>query len=343
MDLSTDYMGLSLKNPLIGSSSPLWTDINNIKLFEDCGGAAIVLHSLFEEQLFSKQEHNVSAVDPEDAEYITYLPDFGSYSYDAEEYFRVLQRAKESVDIPVIASINGISPEGWVEYAREVQRCGADGLELNIYDVADNPAFTCSQVESRIFELIRAVRRGVSIPLGVKIGCFFSSIPNIVSRIEHSGVNAVVLFNRFYQPDIDLRTFEPLAKIRLSTSDELTIRLHWMAALHGRVDIDKAVTGGVHSGGDVIKCLAAGANAAMMTSALLINGIDFVREVLRDVPRWLEYHGYSSVRQLIGIMPTISLHYLKSTERVNYLRVLGSYIQQTKKNKDPEDKDGLYR
>lgn len=327
MNISTSYMGLNLKNPLIGSSSPLWTSMDNIKRFEDSGGAALVLHSLFEEQIEISAHCSQSTVTNGEAEYLTYLPDFGLYGFGADHYLSHLQKAKSAVAIPVIASINGVTTGGWVECAKEVQRCGADALELNIYDIAEDLSVPCAAVENRLFDLIREVRRSVTLPLAVKIDCFFSSIPNVVARIEECGVDAVVLFNRLYQPDIDLRTFEFLPRIRLSTSGELGVRLHWLGVLREKVKIDMAVTGGVHSSEDVVKCIVAGADGVMMTSAILRRGTGYVTEVIAGLERWLEYHGYSSFGQLKGILPTISSQHLKSQQRINYLRVLGSFVE----------------
>ncbi len=328
MDLSTSYMGLKLKNPLIGSPSPLWKLIDKIKLLEDSGAAAVVLHSLFEEQVLLKNRDLNSYLEQDSdsfAESLTYLPDIGNYGFAPEEYLDHLHKVKRSVDFPVIASLNGTTAGSWISYASEMEKAGADGVELNIYGIAEDVNASSSSVEQVYMELVRAVKSAVKIPVSVKLSTYFSSLPYWVKQLKDSGVAAVVLFNRFYQPDIDLRTLEVVPNLHLSTSEELPERIRWIGLLQDKVEIDLAVTGGVHTEMDVLKSLAVGARGVMMTSAILKNGIGHVSGVLEKMEKWLERYGYDSVGSVQGIMSRFTLAHPESFERAHYMRVLGSY------------------
>ncbi|MFP4164013.1 MAG: dihydroorotate dehydrogenase-like protein [Chitinispirillaceae bacterium] len=328
MDLRTKYMGMELKNPLVGSASPYWKDVDNVRLLEDSGAAAVVMHSLFEEQVHLSERELDSYIElgaEQFAESLTYLPEVGNYGFVPEEYLDLVRRVKEVVDFPVIASLSGTTPGSWLRYALELEKAGADGLELNVYSIPDDVSKTSVEVEQGYLELIKAVRSSIGIPVSVKLSTYLSSIPNMLSRIRELGVNAAVMFNRFYQPDIDLRTLEVTPNLRLSTSEELRERLRWISILYEKISLDLAVSGGVHSGEDVLKGLAAGARAVMMTSALLRHGIPHVTLVIRQMSEWLDHYGYDSVDSIQGIMSRLSVATPQSQERAHYMRVLGSY------------------
>jgi dihydroorotate dehydrogenase (fumarate) len=328
IDLSTTYMGIKLRNPLVASSSPLCRNIGNIKRMEDAGLAAVVLQSLFEEQvLLEQRDLNTYLLQGTEhfAESLTYLPDFGAYRFAGSDYLEQIRKAKEAVDIPVIGSLNGVSSTGWVKYAREIQEAGADGLELNIYYLPTNPAMTSQQVERNYIALVREVSSKIGIPVAVKLGFFLSSIPNMIAQCAGAGASAVVMFNRFYQPDLDLTTLKAVPNLTLSSSQELRLRIRWTGILYKKVDIDMAVTGGVHTPEDVLKCVASGAQAAMMTSALLIGGIPHATSVIQGVVRWLGDHEYESLHLLRGTLSRECVENPEAFERANYMQVLGSY------------------
>jgi dihydroorotate dehydrogenase (fumarate) len=328
IDLSTTYLGLALPNPLVVSASPLSEDVKNLRRMEDAGAAAVVLHSLFEEQIEVESTDLSRCLDQgaeSYAEATTYFPDMAGYNRGQEGYLEHVRRAKAAVGIPVIASLNGTSPGGWVRYAREIEQAGADALELNIYDLAADPAVTSQVVERRYCELVQQVKGSIGIPVAVKLGPYFSAIANMAFRLELAGADALVLFNRFYQPDFDLDRLEVVPSLTLSTPQELLLRLHWVAVLYRRVGLDLAVTGGVHSARDVLKALMAGARVAMMTSALLKHGIDYLTEVRGGLLHWMEEHEYESVRQMQGSMSQWSAADPTAFQRANYMRVLRSY------------------
>ncbi len=328
IDLSTTYLGLKLKNPIVPSSSPLMQDVDNIRRMEDAGAAAVVLHSLFEEQIAQESEILDRSLDQGTytyAESLTYFPDLGNYNLGPEGYLEHIRKAKAAVRIPVIASLNGASTGGWVEYAQKMEQAGADALELNTYYIAADPAQTAAQVEAMYLDLVRAVKASVRIPVAVKLSPYFSAFSNFAARLDDAGANALVLFNRFYQPDFDLENLEVVPDLELSTSSELRLRLRWVAMLHGRVKADLAVTGGVHTAEDVLKSMMAGARIAMMTSALLHHGIDHLRGVLVDLAKWMDEHEYVSIRQMQGSMSQKSVANPAAFERANYMKVLRSY------------------
>ncbi len=331
-DLSTTYLGLSLKNPLVVSASPLSEDVGNIRRMEDAGAAAVVLHSLFEEQI-NLESHELdrylSQGTESFAESLSYFPDLTRYNLGPDGYLEHLRRIKAAVDIPIIGSLNGVSTGGWITYARKIQEAGADALELNLYFIPTDPKMTGAQVEQMYVDLARDVKASVGIPVAVKLNHFFSAMANMAQGLDQAGADALVLFNRFYQPDFDLESLEVVPSLTLSSSYELLLRLHWVAILHGHVRADLAITGGVHTAQDVLKSMMAGARVAMMTSALLKNGIEHLTMVRADLLAWMEEHEYTSIRQMQGSMSYRSVANPSAFERANYMKVLSSYALRT--------------
>jgi dihydroorotate dehydrogenase (fumarate) len=328
IDLSTTYVGLSLANPLVVSASPLCEDLDNLRRMEDSGASAVVLHSLFEEQL---------ALDAQDlgryldfgtesyAESVTYFPDMADYNLGPEGYLEHIRQAKAAVDIPVIGSLNGTTAGGWLRYSKEIEVAGADALELNIYSIPTDPNVWAWKVEQSYCDLVRQIKAHVRIPVVVKLSPFFTAPVNAAQKLQEAGADALVLFNRFYQPDFDLETLTVTPALTLSTPQELLLRLHWVALLYGRVKADLAITGGVHGATDVLKAMMAGAHVAMMTSALLKHGIEHLVKVHADLVRWMEEHEYESIRQMRGSMSQRSSPDPAAFERANYMKVLRSY------------------
>lgn len=328
IDLTTTYLGLTLKNPLVAGPSPLCQSVDAIRALEDAGAAAVVLHSLFEEQIALESlqlDSSLSAQTESCAESLSYLPDVHHYKLGPEEYVEHVRRAKAAVDIPVIASLNGVTPGAWIRYAKLMEQAGADAVELNIYYVATDPAATAADVERRYVDLVAAVRKAVRIPLAVKLGHAFTAFANVAHRLADAGANGLVLFNRFYQPDLDIEHLEVVPTLSLSSSTELRRRLHWVAVLYGRVKADFAVTGGVHTGHDVLKGMMAGANVAMLTSALLRHGTDHLATVRTEMLSWMEEHEYESVTQMRGSLAQKAVKNPAAYERGNYIKVLSSY------------------
>jgi len=328
MDLGTKYLGLKLKNPLVASASPLTKDLDNFRRMEDAGMSAIVMHSLFEEQLeieSNELDRNLSYAENVSAEALGIFPDPQTYNLGPEEYLEAIVRAKAAVGVPIIGSLNGISSGGWVRYAKLIQDAGADALELNIYCLPVDPTLTADVVEKQYCDLVREVKQTVGIPVAVKIGPFFSAMANMALKLDQAGADALVMFNRFYQPDFDLNELEVVPSLQLSRSNELRLRLHWVAILYGKIKADMAITGGVHTAEDVIKSMMAGARVSMMTSALLQNGVDYVRFVLSEIREWMEKHEYESIQQMQGSMSQQSVPHPSTYERTNYVKVLSSY------------------
>ena len=326
MDLTTKYLGLTLKNPLVVSASPLSEHLGNIKKMEQAGAAAVVMHSLFEEQI----EQDSEALDRSlstggSAEAASYFPNVDSYRIGPEAYLENLAKAKASVKIPIIASLNGASSGGWTEYAKKMQQAGADAIELNIYTIATDPRVNAAEIEQRYCDLVKEVKANVQIPVAVKLCPYFSAMVNMAMQLEQAGADGLVLFNRFYQPDFDLEALEVVPSLQLSTSYELLLRLHWVAILSGRVRPDLAITGGVHTSYDVLKAMMAGAQVTMMASAILKRGIDYIATVLGELQTWMEEHEYESIKQMQGSMSQKSVADPKSFLRGNYLKVLSSY------------------
>ena len=327
-DLSTKYLGLNLKSPLLASASPLSESVDNIKRLEDHGLAGVVLPSLFEEQLALES----LAVDSDLArgtesfpESASFFPDLQTYNLGPDGYLELIRHAKEAVKIPVIASLNGVSSGGWLEYARLMEEAGADAIELNIYSIATNPAVSGAEVEQGYIDLVRQLKRTLRIPLAVKLSPFFSAPANMGVRLDESRADGIVLFNRFYQPDFDIDQLEVTPSLNLSRPEELLLRLHWTAVLFGHVRADLGITGGVHSSRDLLKCILAGAKVVFMTSALLRNGVQHAAHVLSEANRWLDDHEYSSIQQMCGSMSHDSVPDPTAFERGNYMKVLSSY------------------
>lgn len=332
VDLTTKYLDFELANPLVVSSSPLQEEIDHIREMEDSGAGAVVLHSLFEEQInLESQEldRRLFAGTESFAESLNYFPDLSNYNLGPEGYLEHIRRAKQAVSIPIIASLNGVSTQGWVRYARDIEEAGADGLELNIYHLPTDPRTNGLEVERQYRELVAAVRAETLIPLAVKLGPYFSSTANMAVQLDEAGADALVLFNRFYQPDFDLESLEVAPSLTLSSPPELLLRLHWVAVVYGYVAADLAITGGVHSALDVLKCMMAGARVAMMTSALLKHGIGHLRTVRAELVAWMEEHEYDSIRQIQGSMARRSVANTAAFDRANYMRVLSSYALRT--------------
>jgi dihydroorotate dehydrogenase (fumarate) len=327
-DLSTQYLGLTLKSPLLASASPLSESVDNIKRLEDQNLGAVVLPSLFEEQLQLESlrvDSDLSRGVDSFPESTDFFPHLQTYNLGPDGYLELIRHAKESVDIPIIASLNGVSKGGWLQYARLMQEAGADAIELNIYSIATDPALTASELEQDYIDLVRQLKRSVGIPLAVKLSPFLTAPANMGVRLDEARADAIVLFNRFYQPDFDIEHMEIAPSLSLSRPEELLLRLHWTAILCGHVRADLGITGGVHSSRDVIKCILAGAKVAFMTSALLRNGVHHAAHVLTELDRWLEEHEYDSVQQMCGSMSHGSVPDPSAFERGNYMKVLSSY------------------
>ena len=328
IDLSTRYLGLSLASPLVASASPLSESLDNIRAMEDAGAAAVVLHSLFEEQIDVESEHldrYLSHGAESHPEALDYFPDLAGYNLGPDGYLEHLRRAKEAVKIPIIGSLNGVSTSGWIEFAKKMQQAGADALELNIFYVPTDPALSGVQVERMYVDLVRNVKASVSIPVAVKLGHAFSALANLARHLDVVGADGLVLFNRFYLPDFDLESLEVTPRLTLSSPYELLLRLHWVAILYGHVKADLAVTGGVHGSAQVLKSMMAGARVAMMTSAILQNGIGHFARVRADLLDWMEAHEYASIAQMQGSMSYRSVAEPAAFERANYMKVLSSY------------------
>jgi dihydroorotate dehydrogenase (fumarate) len=327
-DLTTRYLGFALRSPLVLSASPLSESLDAIRRAEDAGIGAVVLHSLFEEQLTIEShdlDHHLSHHAYSAAEALTYFPEPSAFALGPDAYLEHVRRAKAAVDVPVVASLNGVSSGGWIEYARAIEQAGADALELNVYFVPTDPLVPGSEVERMYLDLVRDVRLHVGIPLAVKLPHFLSSIPNLAHQLDLAGADGLVLFNRFYQPDFDLEALEVVPNLTLSHPAELRLRLRWVAILFGHVKADLAVTGGVHGAEDVLKAMMAGAACAMTASALLRHGVDHVRTITDGLLRWMEEHEYVSIAQMRGSMSQQHVAEPAAFERANYLKVLRSY------------------
>jgi len=328
IDLSTTYLGLSLKNPIVPSASPLSKTLSTLKQLEDQGAAAVVLHSLFEEQINQESlelDHYLTQGTESYAEAITYFPDLEEYNIGPEGYLEHIRQAKAALDIPVIASLNGVSAGGWTRYAKMMEQAGADAIELNVYYIPTDPLINSAEIEQAYLDLARSVKTGVKIPVVVKMTHFLSSVPYMAAQLDKIGVDGLAMFNRFYQPDIDLENLEVVPNLALSGSYELRVRLRWAAILFGHIKADLALTGGVHTAEDVIKSMMVGAKVAHMASALLHNGVRYLSDVLADTQRWLEVHEYQSIRQMQGSMSQRNVAEPAAFERANYMKVLQSY------------------
>ncbi|HEY3312483.1 MAG TPA: dihydroorotate dehydrogenase-like protein [Anaerolineales bacterium] len=327
-DLSTSYLGLTLKNPIVASASPLSKKIESAKKLDDAGVGAIVMYSLFEEQIIHESlelDHYLTRGTDTFAEALSYLPNIGTYSMGPGKYLDHLTAVKKSVSVPVIGSLNGVSRGGWTHYAHHMQDAGADAVELNLYYLPTDPDLDAVELENTYLELISDVRAAINIPLAVKLSPFISAMPNFARRCAESGANGLVLFNRFYQPDFDLENLEVVNNLVLSTSDELRLPLRWISILYGKVNADLALTSGVHTATDVIKAMMAGARVAMMASELLKHGYARIPDILATLQSWMEQHEYTSIQQMQGSMSQQAVKEPAAFERANYMHVLGSY------------------
>jgi dihydroorotate dehydrogenase (fumarate) len=328
MDLKTTYLSLLLRSPLVPSSSPLGWVLSNLKAMEDAGAGAVVLPSLFEEQIEQEGRtlgHFLARGLDSYPEALTYLPEPGEFHLGPDDYLEHVRRAKGSLGIPVIASLNGSTLGGWLDHARLIEEAGADALEVNLYAVPADVNLSPEQVEEEHLQVVRQARQGLSIPLAVKIGPYFSAPGHMAARLSRAGAEGLVLFNRFTQPDFDLDAMEVVPRVRLSTPDELLLRLRWIAILHGRLPLSLAATGGIHNGEDALKALLAGADVAMLCSALLRHGIDHLQVVEAEMRRWMEEREYASVEQLKGSMSQRSCPDPTAFERASYMKALTGY------------------
>ncbi len=329
MDLRTTYLGLELKNPLVASPSPLSRELGNIRRMEDSGVAAIVLHSLFEEEINQEShalDRYLSDGTESYAEALTYFPEAPTYrAIGPDAYLEHIFRAKQAVNIPIIGSLNGVSTGGWIRYAKEIEGAGADALELNIYYVPTRIDLPGTEVEQIYLDLVRDIKASVHIPIAVKLSPYFSATANMMHRLSEAGADGLVLFNRFYQPDLDLENLEVVPNLVLSRSEEIRLPLRWIAILYGHISADMALTTGVHSAQDALKAVAAGANVAMMTSEILRNGIGRFGEVVKEMALWLEEREYRSIQELHGSLSQINVAAPAAFERANYIQIVRSY------------------
>lgn len=327
-DLSTTYLGLNLKNPLVASASPLSKKLDRARRLEDAGVSAVVMYSLFEEQILHESlelDHYLNRGSESFPEALSYLPDGGLYAIRPEKYLDQVTALKKNLNIPVIGSLNGVSTGGWTNYARKIEEAGADALELNMYYIATDLDMTASDIEDTQVELVADVKSAIKIPLAVKISPFITSIPNFAKRLVGAGANGLVLFNRFYQPDFDLDEMEIVHSLDLSTSADLRLPLRWISILHGRLNADFALTSGVHTHQDVLKAMMAGASVAMMASSLLHYGEQVVGSLLNELEAWMKEREYASIQQMQGSMSQKSVKEPAAFERANYMKVLNSF------------------
>ncbi len=329
MDLSTTYMGLKLKNPLVPSASPLSRSVDAVRRLEDAGASAIVLYSLFEEQInhdVEKVDHYLTTYSESYAEALSYFPEPEAFNnLYAEEYLDHIQELKKTIEIPVIASLNGVSEGGWMEYAKKMEQAGADAIELNIYYLAADPAVSGREVERMYIDDVKKVKKNLGIPVSVKLGPYFSSFANIAVELDNAGADGLVLFNRFYQPDIDLETMEVSPSLVLSSNYEKRLPMRWIAILYGQLRASLAATSGVHNAEDAIKMILCGADVTMLASVLLRKGIEHLNEILIDFQAWMIEHEYESVKEMKGSMSHRNVAEPAAFERANYLKILQSF------------------
>ncbi|MBI5020432.1 MAG: dihydroorotate dehydrogenase-like protein [Ignavibacteriales bacterium] len=328
MDLTTKYLGIKLKNPIVPSASPLSYSLDSMKQLEDAGASAIVMYSLFEEQIAHERSellHYLSHGTDSYAEALSYFPEVQHYNSGPDEYLNNIRNAKKSLDIPIIGSLNGVSVGGWIEYAKKIQDAGADALELNIYYIPTNPDVSSSELENKYLEVAKTVKKSVTIPVAVKLSAFFTTMANMARKFDDIGIDGLVLFNRFYQPDIDLESLEIEPNIILSTPQALRLPMRWIAILHGRIRANLAASSGIHTSDDVLKMLMAGADVTMMCSSLLKHGPEHIKKTLSEVEKWMSEHEYVSVQQLKGSMSQKSVADPAAFERANYMKSLHSY------------------
>lgn len=328
VDLTTTYLGLHLSNPIIAAASPLSKKVDSVRKMEDAGIGAVVMYSLFEEQINHESlalDHYLNLGTESYAEALTYFPDMPKYNIGPDSYLELIQKIKTAVSIPVIGSLNGISSGGWLNYARKIEQAGADALELNIYYIPTENDLTCSELEESYIDLVTDVRKEVHIPLAVKLSPYFTSMPNFTQSLVTAGADGLVLFNRFLQPELDIETLEVVPTHTLSQSRDLMLPLRWTAILYGRLKTDISVTGGVHTPEDVIKSMMAGAKSVQIASELLDKGIGRCTEMVKGIVNWMDKYEYTSIQQMIGSMSQISVAEPAAFERANYMKSLTSY------------------
>jgi dihydroorotate dehydrogenase (fumarate) len=328
VDLTTTYLGLKLKNPLVAAASPLSNKVETAQKLEAAGASAIVMYSLFEEQIIHESlelDHYLNYGAEASPEFGSFYPQTGVYTLAPEAYIETLKKIKRAVKIPVLGSLNGVSTGGWIKYARKMEEAGADALELNLYYLATNPDLTSSELEDTYVALVRDICKSVKVPVSVKLSPFFTSIANVAKRLTEAGAKGLVLFNRFYQPDLDLENLEVIPNLKLSDSDELRLPLRWVAILYGQVKADLALTSGVHTAEDVIKTMMAGASAAMIASELLHNGIGRLTGLLSEVEKWMTDHEYTSIQQMKGSLSQQHVKEPAAFERANYMKALNNF------------------
>ncbi len=328
MDLSTTYMGLKLKNPLVPSASPLSQSVDTVKAMEDAGAAAVVVYSLFEEQITHESgelDHYLSYHLDSNAEAASYFPEQEIFHLTPYEYLDHIADLKKAVDIPIIGSLNGVSAGGWIKYAQNIEQAGADAIELNVYYIPTNQLTSGSEIETIYVDVLKEVKKNVKIPVAIKLSPFFSSMSNMAQKLDHAGADALVLFNRFYQPDFDLDKLDVVPNLVLSTNWEMRLPLRWVAILHGNIKANLALTSGVHNHTDVIKSMMAGADVAMICSELLTNGVGRITNILTKMNNWMEEKEYASVSLMKGSMSQKSIAEPAAFERANYMKMLQSY------------------
>ena len=328
MDLTTKYLGLELKNPIVPSASPLTQELDSAKSLEDAGASAVVLHSLFEEQLTHESgelDHYLNYGTESFAEATSYFPVPEEFKLGPIEYLDLIADLKKSLDIPVIGSLNGISKGGWIEYAKNIEQAGADAVELNVYYIPTSIDVSSEEIENMYVDTLKAVKENVNIPVAIKLSPFFTTMANMAKKLDNAGADGMILFNRFYQPDFDLDELEVVPNLVLSTNWEMRLPLRWIAILYGNVKADLAATSGVTGYEDVLKVMMAGGKIAMMASELLRNGVGRIGEILSDLEKWMEEHEYSSIKMMQGSMSQKSCAEPAAFERANYMKTLQSY------------------
>jgi len=329
MDLTTTYLGLALKSPLVvGAAAQLTEDIDNLRRMEDCGAAAVVLHSLFEEQIRHdtlELHHHLEYGTESFAEALTYFPEPGFFHVGPDAYLNHISRAKALVDIPIIASLNGCTPGGWIDYARQIEQAGADALELNIYWIPTDLDLTGAEVEQKYLDILQTVRAVVNIPVAVKVSPYFSNMANMAKRLSEGGANGLVLFNRFYQPDVDIDDLEVRPHVLLSTPQAMRLPMRWIAILYKRVQADLAATSGIHKGHDIVRMMMVGAKVTMIVSVLLRHGIEYLHVMESELRQWMEEHEYSSIREMQGTMSQVNSPDPSEFERAQYMKAVQTF------------------
>jgi dihydroorotate dehydrogenase (fumarate) len=328
MDLKTTYLGLQLKNPVVPSAGPFSRSLESMKELEDSGASAIVMHSIFEEQFKHEAvelDHYLAYGTESFAEALSYFPKVDEYRVEPDDYLELIHKAKKSLNIPVIGSMNGITAGGWIDYAKKIEEAGADAIELNIYYIPTDSKLTSADVEKRYIDVLTAVKGGIKIPVSVKLSPFFSTLPGIIKQLDDKGADGLVLFNRFYQPNIDLEKMEVKPEIVFSTPFEMKLPLRWIAILYGKVKANLAATTGIYTAEDVVKMVMVGADVTMMCSAILANGSKIIKKTLVDLEAWMNTHEYESIKQMKGSMSQKSIADPAAFERANYMKALNNY------------------